>query len=110
MSDDVVRFQKTAVAVVGLFLSAAIGFGLPTVILIYGQNLGVAVQTTLIILALVGGTTLGIVSAFFGIVIPSRVGSIGGLMPFHLKKVVAKADGEKEVEFQGPPAQAQDGP
>ena len=99
MSDEFVRFQKGVVAVVGIVGAIAIAVGVPLIVLLLGQNLGVAVQTTIIIIAVVGGGLLGGISAFFGIVIPSAVGDPKGLIPRF--KVVKTADGEKQVEVNG---------
>jgi hypothetical protein len=73
MGNGAVRFNGKIIALAGLLVAAGMAIGLPAMILLFGQGLGTAVQTTLIILALVGGAVLGIVSAFFGIVIPSSV-------------------------------------
>jgi hypothetical protein len=103
MSDSVVRFSKGTVAVVGLLISGALAVGLPVAVLVWGQNLGVGLQATIIILAALMGTGLGIVSAFFGIVIPSNVGNVGRLVPnIRFQGSVSSREGKEEAESADP--------
>jgi hypothetical protein len=74
-----VRFGGKIAAAIGAAGGVAVAAGLPTVILIYGTNLGVPAQVTLIILAVLMGGVITAVSAVLGIVIPTSA-SGGGKM------------------------------
>ena len=74
MADSNVRFGGRLISLSGLATGAGIAIGLPYIILTQGQNLGTGVETTLIIIAMVVGGGVALVSAFFGLVIPTRVG------------------------------------
>lgn len=71
---EVVFGNKQMAVVLGILGGVIVAAGLPTMVLLYGQNMGVAAQLTVIILALLIGGALAGVSAFFAIVIPSSVG------------------------------------
>jgi hypothetical protein len=101
MSKDIVRFNGKVVAFFGVLMGVVLAVGLPTVILIFGHNLGVTIQTILIILAILGGATLGTVSAFFGIVIPSAVGNLSGIIPRGAKVKIIKENGQNVVDIDG---------
>lgn len=47
--------------------------GGPAILLSLGQGLGQVVLTTLVVLSLLSGATVALVSAFFGLVIPSHL-------------------------------------
>lgn len=55
----------------GLLSGLAIMLGLPTVTVIYGDNLSSGVQLTIVLLALALGGVIASIAAFFGIVLPS---------------------------------------
>jgi hypothetical protein len=60
-------------AFLGVIGGVTMALGLPWIVLVYGPHLAEGVQLTVIILGLLGGGTLAVVSAFFGIVIPTAV-------------------------------------
>ena len=73
MSKGGLKFGGAKVALSGLAVSGGIAIGVPALVLSLGEGLGAGVQTALIILALLGGVLLGVVSAFFGLAIPSSI-------------------------------------
>jgi hypothetical protein len=81
-------------ATIGTVGGVAVAAGLPTVILLYGTNLGVVAQVILIILALLIGGTITGVSAVLGIVIPSHA-SGGGKMRGAFTINVGKGKGKR---------------
>ncbi len=92
-----VRFGGKIAATIGVLGGVAVAAGLPTVVLIYGENLGVPAQVTLMILALLVGGAISAASAILGIVIPTAA-SGGGRMRGALQIHVGKDKG-KEVNM-----------
>jgi len=85
---------------VGLLASVAIAFGLPAIVVVYGQSMGAIAQTIIILCALLAGGVIGAISTFFGIVIPKKVTEGGGRHGWHGPHIHVKEKG-KEV-FVGP--------
>ena len=108
MSEDAVKFGSTKVALAGLVVAGGVAIGVPALVLYLGAGLGAGIQTTLIILALVGGVLLGVVSAFFGIVIPSSVSGQHDRRPRGRVKIT-KENGRKVIEVD-PAADAPETP
>ena len=71
--EPAVRFSK-GMALAGVVGGVVIAVGLPALLILFGQFLGVVVITILSVLALITGGGLAVVSAFFGTVMPSRAG------------------------------------
>jgi len=71
-----VSFSSTLMGIVGICSGMVICLGVPALILIFGTTLQLTstATATVIIFALVMGGGISTVSAFFGIVIPNRVG------------------------------------
>jgi hypothetical protein len=67
------RFGGGRVAVAGIIGGLGIALGVPAILLSLGQGLGQVVLTVLVVLALLCGATVALVSAFFGLVIPSHL-------------------------------------
>lgn len=102
MDKDSVNFSGKSIALLGLLVAAGMAIGIPVIVLKLGTHLHAAVQTTLIILAGLGGVVLGVVCAFFGIVIPTRVNGHGhGGMGRHVK--ITRDGNRKVVEINGEP-------
>ena len=99
MSKDTVEFGGNKVALVGLVVAGGIAIGGTALVLSLGEELGTGVQTALIILSMVGGVILGVVSAFFGIVIPSSIREGDGDRPRRRVKIT-KEDGRKVIEVE----------
>jgi hypothetical protein len=57
----------------GVVGGVLIALGVPFIALAYGQALGVAAQITIAIIGAASGALVCLVSAFFGIVMPSRI-------------------------------------
>jgi hypothetical protein len=72
-NDPDLRFGSGLVAVAGVLAGLGIAVGVPAILLSLGQNLGQAVLTVLVVLALAGGAAVCLVSAFFGLVIPRHL-------------------------------------
>jgi hypothetical protein len=97
-----VRFNGESVGFFGLFSSLCIAVGLPALILLFGRELGVAIQTILIILSLIFGSAVGIVLGFFAIVIPS---SVGGSVTQRPRIKIQKNGENKVVEIDPTPCE-----
>ena len=97
-----VRFGGKMTALIGALGGVAVAAGLPTVILLYGTNLGVVAQVIVIILALLIGGAITAVSAVLGIVIPSSA-SGGGKMRGAFTINVGKDKGKKVSTEAGQP-------
>jgi hypothetical protein len=71
-----VSFSSTLMGIIGIIAGMAICLGVPALILIFGTTLQLTstATATVIIFALIMGGGISTVSAFFGIVIPNRVG------------------------------------
>jgi hypothetical protein len=65
-------------SVAGIAGGAAIAVFVPWVILSYGQVLGQASQTTLVLVGVGGGIIISFCSAFFGLVMPTSVNNQWG--------------------------------
>jgi hypothetical protein len=74
MGDDLNYGASKFIATLGVFAGAGIAIGVPALILAWGTALGPVVVSILVIFAIVSGGFVATVAAFFGIVIPSRVG------------------------------------
>jgi len=70
-----VRFSTTGTSVAGALSGVAMAIGVPWVLLTHGQALGTSSQTLLVWVGVVLGGAIAFVSAFFGLVMPSQVGS-----------------------------------
>lgn len=68
-----VRFSRL-LPLAGLAAGCGIAIGVPHVVLVHGAKLSGGAQTGIIIVAGCVGGLVAVVSAFFGIVIPKRVG------------------------------------
>lgn len=99
MSNGMLNFAGVKGAFAGVMGGVAIAVGVPFVILKYGAHLHPAVQTTVIIIALLGGGILALVAAFFGIVIPSSIGP-GGRFQDELT-ITKDKDGTETVKMGG---------
>jgi hypothetical protein len=76
---SVVNFGNgSIVSAVGALCGLGIAVGVPLVLLAFGQALGVPVVTGLVIAALLIGSAITFLSAFFGLVIPRHVGGPWG--------------------------------
>ncbi len=71
-----VKFSSTLMGIIGVLAGVVIAVGVPAMILGLSGSLQLTSGATaaVIIVALVMGTGVATVSAFFGIVIPSKVG------------------------------------
>lgn len=58
---------------VGIVMGACIALGVPFIVLSQGAPLGITAQLWLSLLGIVCGAGVAVVSAFFGLVMPSRV-------------------------------------
>jgi len=75
MSDESgVRFGGKIIALFGMLAGMVIALGLPFMILVYGSALGVGVETTIIIIAVLVGGLISLTAAFFGLVMPNKIG------------------------------------
>jgi len=70
-----VRFNTTGTSVAGAIAGVIMAIGVPWVVLTHGQVLGTGSQTLLVWVGVVLGGSISFVSAFFGLVMPSQVGS-----------------------------------
>ena len=99
MSDGMVKFAGVKGAFIGVLGGVAIAVGMPFVILKYGAHLHAAVQTTVIIIALLGGGVMAFVSGFFGVILPTN---IGPGRKFRGEFTITKdKDGTKTVKMSG---------
>lgn len=73
--NEVVRFSSTGASVAGCVSGVAMSIGVPWVLLTHGQALGSASQTILVWVGVCLGGLIALVSAFFGLVMPSQVGT-----------------------------------
>ena len=66
------------IASFGILIGGAVAIGMPYVVLAFGANVGVGivVATILSLVGIVGGLALALASAFFGIVIPSKIDAV----------------------------------
>ncbi len=93
---EMVRFSATGASVSGALAGAAIAIGVPWVLLTHGQALGSSTQTLLVWVAVVMGGVTTMMSAFFGLVMPSQVGGAAehgnpwGGNPFEAKDTSAR--------------------
>lgn len=76
-----------SVAMVGALSGVAIALGGPAVVLGMGQSLGPVVLTTLVVIALSAGALVALTSAFFGLVIPSKLRSGPWMDPERWRRV-----------------------
>ena len=81
-----VKFGSQLMGIIGVVAGVVIAVGVPAMLILLGSALTLTSGATaaVIIVALVMGTGVASVSAFFGIVIPSKVG--GFHSPHHTKK------------------------
>jgi hypothetical protein len=68
-----VQFNAAVVIIPGLIAGVLIALGVPAIILIWGHSLSPNMQITAILTGVGFGGLIGVVSAFFGAVIPSSV-------------------------------------
>jgi len=107
ISGGSVRFGGKMAAVIGTLGGVAVAAGLPAVILVYGANLGVTAQVTIIILALLLGATITAASAVLGIVIPTSAaggGKMHGAFTINVGGKKKDKDEEEDKEIPGEPA------
>jgi hypothetical protein len=69
-----IRFGNGAISAVGAVSGMGIAIGAPWVLLEHAAILGQVATTCLVVLALAMGGAISLVSAFFGLVMPRRVG------------------------------------
>lgn len=68
------RFGGRTISLFGMLVGLVIAVGLPYLVLVYGSALGVGVQATIMIIAVLVGGLISITAAFFGLVMPNKVG------------------------------------
>ncbi len=73
------------IASFGILIGGAVAIGVPYIVLAFGANVGVGivVATILSLVGIVGGLALALASAFFGIVIPSKIEASKDVSPEH---------------------------
>ncbi len=91
------------VGLVGVVGGVLIALGFPLIILAYGLGLSTSVQTTLVILGLLGGVALAGVAAVVGITVPTAINSGG----FDIDKLAACCDDLEAKEKAGSPTAAE---
>ena len=67
-----VRFGDRAIALFGILVGAVIAIGPTYLMLAYGSALGVGLQATIIIIAVLAGSLISLTAAFFGLVMPNK--------------------------------------
>lgn len=70
-----VKFSRSA-APLGVIGGAAVAVGLPLIILVFGQHLHVAMQSMVIVMALMLGGLTVLLAALSGAIMPTSVGPI----------------------------------
>ena len=80
-----VRFSSVLIGIAGLFVGMCISLGIPAVLINAGDKVVLTSGwlASVIIVAVIIGGGVATVSAFFGIIIPSKV---GGSMPWDKPK------------------------
>ena len=108
MSNGNVRFSGKSIALAGVLVAGGIAIGVPALVLTLGAGLGAGVQTALITLAMLFGGVLGVVAAFFGIVIPTQVAG-HDYSHWGRRHVKVTKDGDRKVvEINGEPVAAEE--
>jgi len=75
--DTSISFNSGLASFAGVLGGALFAIGVPLVILNYGQMLGQATETIIVAGSVIGGGFIILVSAFFGLVMPTRVHEAG---------------------------------
>ncbi len=71
--DKSVSFNNGLASIAGVLGGVLLAIGVPWVLLNYGQMLGQATITIIVSGSVIGGGFIILVSAFFGLVMPTRV-------------------------------------
>jgi hypothetical protein len=83
----------------GILGGVLIALGVPYIALAYGQPLGTGAQITIAIIGAASGALVSLVSAFFAIVMPSRIA--GRMMnPEHWMRMAQMAHAHKHAKWE----------
>jgi len=95
MNDNLSFGSAKLIGALGVVSGAAVAAGVPYVVLAFGEKVGMGSVSAVILSAIgiLGGVALGIVAAFFSIVVPSEVAK---------RQVGAAAAAPSCCEGQGP--------